>query len=194
MEFIAKEVIIKKQCKQLWLSSNKITSIGVSILAQALNNNKTLECLDLSNNQVSDDGIHSLVKELSMNNKTLMKIGLAKNGITDKGIEHLVEMIKTNKTLTQIDLCANEISDEGIQILSNAMKKYNSTIEVLWLISNKLLTDKSIASLVQMAVHSKSLKKIWVFKCNFSEKGKGKLKELEQLKRNLKVYVNNWKQ
>jgi len=194
MKIVVKEIIIRKQCKQLLLGSNKITSVGLSILAEALNNNtNTLNYLDLSNNQMSDDGVYFLVKTLLINNNALKKLDLSKNEITDVGVKHLVDMIKTNKTLTQLDLCSNEISDEGIRLLTNAMEISNSTIEMLWLTSNKLLTDKSVDSIIQMVQHNRSLKRLWVFKCSLSETGKQKLKELEQVKSNFRVYVNNWK-
>ncbi|CAF1163192.1 unnamed protein product [Rotaria sordida] len=65
MEIIAKEVVIKKRCIQLWLGSNSITSDGALILADVLKNNHILEKLDLHNNRISDDGVRFLVKTLS---------------------------------------------------------------------------------------------------------------------------------
>ncbi|CAF3859758.1 unnamed protein product [Adineta steineri] len=193
MKIISKEILIRKQCKQLVLKSNRITSVGVSILAQTLHNNNSLNYLDLSSNQVSDDGVHFLSKILSMNSNTLKKLDLGKNRITDDGMKHLAQMIKTNKILTQLDLCSNEITDEGIRLLANAIENSNSTIELLWLTSNTLITDKSIESIIGMVKKNQSLKRLWMFKCNLSEIGKKKLKELEQLNKNFRVYVNNWK-
>jgi Ran GTPase-activating protein (RanGAP) involved in mRNA processing and transport len=193
MHIIVKEVIIKKQCKQLVLTSNKITSVGVSIVAQALNTNNTLEILELDDNQACDRGVESLVKALLMNNNILKKLGLAKNGITDEGVRHLAQMSTTNQILTQLDLCSNEISDEGVQILANAIRDHNSTIEMLWLTSNKMLTDESVDSLIHMIQYKRSLKRLWIFKCNLSEIGKERLKKVEYSKMNLKVYVNSWK-
>ncbi|CAF1548789.1 unnamed protein product [Adineta steineri] len=193
MKIISKEILIRKQCKQLVLRSNRITSVGVSILAQTLHNNNSLNYLDLSSNQVSDDGVHFLSIILSMNNNILKKLDLGKNGITDNGMKHLAQMIKTNKILTQLDLCSNEITDEGIRLLADAIENSNSTIELLWLTSNTLITDKSIESIIGMVKKNQSLKRLWMFKCNLSEIGKKKLKELEQLNKNFRVYVNNWK-
>ncbi|CAF0983775.1 unnamed protein product [Rotaria sordida] len=68
MEIIAKEVVIKKRCIQLWLGSNSITSDGALILADVLKNNHILEKLDLHNNRISDDGVRFLVKTLSDRN------------------------------------------------------------------------------------------------------------------------------
>ncbi|UJR32728.1 hypothetical protein I4U23_020187 [Adineta vaga] len=193
MNTILNEVIIKKECKQLLLESNKITSIGVSILVQGLHNNNSLNYLDLSHNQISDDGIATLVKILATNNETLTKLGLAKNQITDEGMKCLVKLIKTNRTLTQLDLCSNKIGNEGTRLLMNAITNHQSTIEVLWLMNNPLISDESVDSIIQMIKQTRSLKRLWIFKCSLSEISKRKLKALEPTKLNFKVYVDNWK-
>ena len=78
MDIIIKEAIIKKQCTCLYLSSNKFTSISASSLAQVLNNNNTLERLYLTDNQIGDDGVYSIVKILSINNNILKRLNLQK--------------------------------------------------------------------------------------------------------------------
>ena len=78
MDVIIKQAIINKQCKLLSLQSNKITSIGISILADTLKDNNTLEILYLGNNYISDDGVHSLVNLLSTHNNTLQTLVLQK--------------------------------------------------------------------------------------------------------------------
>jgi Leucine-rich repeat (LRR) protein len=51
MNIIAKEAIIKKQCTWLSLKNNNITSVGLSIIADGLDENESLESLYLSQNQ-----------------------------------------------------------------------------------------------------------------------------------------------
>ena len=160
MGVVVQEAIINKQCKYLHLSSNKITSVGALILADALNDNKTLEELVLDDNRVCDDGVYSLVKTLSIKNNILKKLSLGNNGITNEGAKQLAQMIKTNKILTCLKLYQNEITDGGIQILADAIEKHNTTIEVLDLFENKLLTDLSVDSLLQMIEHTQSLKEL----------------------------------
>ena len=62
MEIVVQEAIINKQCKELRLEENKITSASVSIIAKALNNNTTLKVLYLGNNTLCDTGIQPLTK------------------------------------------------------------------------------------------------------------------------------------
>ncbi len=189
MEIVVKHAINNEQCKFLSLQSNKITSIGATILAEALNNNNTLEALYLGNNYISDDGIDSLVNILSNHNNTLKILVLQKNRITDKGVRYLSQMLEVNQTLIWLYLGENEISDEGIRILSKVIENQNNTLEMLVLSSNKLLTDLSIDYLLQMIKHNQSLKKLWIDNCNLSQTGKQKLDEIQQSKKDFYIRV-----
>jgi Ran GTPase-activating protein (RanGAP) involved in mRNA processing and transport len=192
MEIIIKQAIDKKQCKELYLGSNKFTSIGVSILADALNNNnQILESLWLYDNQVCDDGVYSLVKALSMNNKTLKKLDLGNTKITNVSVKHLAQMLKINKTLTHLYLNQNEIADNGIRILASTIQNHNTTIEVLHLSENKLLTDECVDSLLSMIKHNQSLKVLRVYDCSLSEKSKERLNTLAKSKKNFEIYPYN---
>jgi Ran GTPase-activating protein (RanGAP) involved in mRNA processing and transport len=189
MEIIAEQAIYNKQCKLLSLQSNKITSIGAGILADALNNNTTLETLYLTNNYISDDGIDSLVNILSVHNNTLKTLVFQKNRITDKGAKHLAELLKTNQTIIWLYLGENDITDEGIRVLAKTIETQNNTLEMLVLSSNKLLTDASIDDLLQMIEHNQSLKKLWIDDCNLSDASKQRLNKIQQSKKDFYVRV-----
>ncbi|CAF1114022.1 unnamed protein product [Rotaria sordida] len=187
MEIIVKQAIITKQCNFISLQFNKFTSIGISILADALNNNNTLETLYLGNNYISDDGIYFLANILSINNHTLKILVLQKNRITDRGVKYLAQMIKVNQTLIWLYLGQNEISDEGVRILTQTIQNQNHTIEMLVLSGNKLLTDLSIDYLIQMIQYNQSLKKLWIDDCNLSELGKERLNKIQQTKKDFYI-------
>lgn len=178
MNIIVKQAIINKQCKELWLQSNKITSIGITIIAKSLNNNKNLEVLILHDNQLCDNGIQSLTKILSLNNSIIKVLGLESTGITDEGVEYLADMLKTNKTLISLGLGENNISDRGIQFLTNTLKQYNHTLQELYLLKNKMITDFSIDPFIQMLKYNQTLNRLWIDDCNLSSKGKEKLRKI----------------
>jgi Ran GTPase-activating protein (RanGAP) involved in mRNA processing and transport len=192
MDIVVNQGIVNKQCKELFLGWNKITSVGTSILAQVFNNNCKLEALYLVDNNVSDNGVYSLVKTLSTNNNTLKILSLGKNRITDEGAKHLAEIIKINQTLIHLWLDGNNISDEGARILISTIENFNSTLEDLHLSNNKLLTDCTADFLLQFMERNTSLKNLYVFDCNFSQPSKDKLKESQQSKPKFKIYVDSW--
>ncbi|CAF0977089.1 unnamed protein product [Rotaria sp. Silwood1] len=189
MEIIIKQAIIEKECTRLDLSHNFITSIGTSILADALKHNTTLEELDFHDNRISDIGVQSLTKILSSNTSIIKALGLGSNGITDKGVEYLAEMLKINRTVTWLALAGNQIGDRGVRLLANTLAHQNSTLLVLSLHVNKSISDESINVIIDMLQHNKSLKKLWIYDCNISEYGKMKLREATKSKQNFSLYM-----
>jgi len=83
------------------------------ILAEALNNNRTLYTLSLLANHVSNMNVKVFGKTLTHNNCALTILDLSENGITDAGCEYLSQMLKMNQTMTLLYLSKNEITDRG---------------------------------------------------------------------------------
>jgi Ran GTPase-activating protein (RanGAP) involved in mRNA processing and transport len=190
MEAVVKKAFIDELCEELYLGLNKITSAGASVLAQALNNNNTLEHLWLYHNQLSDAGVYYLSETLSTNNNILKILDLGKNGITDEGAKYLAQMITNNTTLTSLFLQENNISDIGALPLASAIQHYNKTIKVLDLSDNEQITDESIDPLVQMIKHNQSLNNLCMSRCKLSKTGKQSLiHTAQQLNRKLEVYM-----
>ncbi|CAF3543225.1 unnamed protein product, partial [Rotaria sp. Silwood2] len=175
---IIKQIITYKQCIELRLCGNKITSQGASILASNLINNSTLKCLDLSYNHISDRGIYFLSQVLlPIHYSSLEILFLNKNGISNDGIHYLSEMLQINQTLTELWLSDNEIGDQGIKQLANILINYNRKLKVLVLSFNIFITDRSINYLLKMLEHNQILEKFSINNCNLSETSKMKLQE-----------------
>lgn len=186
MKIVVQQVIISKQCRSLSLARNNITSEGASFLANSLYDNTTLQELWLYANHVSDVGVQHLAKVLAVN-KTLKKLGLAANDITNTGVSHLVEMLKKNKTLTMLGLALNKIDDQGIQILTNTLAQQNTSLEILTLDRNKLVSDSSVDCFIHMIRRNRSIRELWLNGCNLSENGQKRLQEAAKSKKDFKV-------
>ena len=189
MEIIVKEAIIKKQCEKLDLRINQITSVGASIIAKALNNNTVLKNLNFDEDRFGDMGVHAITKTLSLNNCKVCLLDLQSTGITDKGAEYLAEMLKANTTLIGLLLGNNEISDRGVQYLTNALTHRNTTLCSLYINDNKLISDASVNSLVEMLNHNPTLTCLRIDVCNLSEKGKEKLRQIAKSKKGFELEV-----
>ena len=114
-------------------TNKSITNVKSSMIASILMQDKTVIELNLSSNQIGDDGIEKLANALRVNN-TLENLDVSNNGIGDKGVESLANALKENKTLTSIDLGSNQIANDGIEKLANA------------LIVNKTLTKLDVSN------------------------------------------------
>jgi Ran GTPase-activating protein (RanGAP) involved in mRNA processing and transport len=189
MEIVVKEAIINKQCKKLELGCNKITSVGASIIAKALNRNATLDILYLNKNHLSDKGIYTLATTLSLNNSKLSFLGLQDTGITDEGVKYIAEMLKTNTAIDRLLLSWNGISDQGVKILVDALTNHNTTLQTLRLSNNKLISDSSAEFLVEMLKQNKTLRCLDICNCKLSEKGKEQLRQITRSKQKFDLRV-----
>lgn len=144
IDIVVKQTLHNTQCMWLSLQYNEITSVGAAILAEALNNNRTLFTLSLLANQVSDMGVKAFAETLTDNNCTLTILDLSENGITDVGCEYLSQMLKTNRTITLLYLSSNEITDRGVRLLCETIKDRNQSLQGLCLSWNKLMTDECV--------------------------------------------------
>ncbi len=189
MILVVQQAIIKKNCQELNLQCNEITSQGASILADALINNTNLQILYLHDNQILDSGVQYLSQALATKNFTLKTLDLGSNDITDEGAEYLAEMLKSNRTLIHLYLRNNQIGNRGIEALANTLAYPNQTLEELVVDQNKMINDLCIEILVNMLVQNRSLKTLRIWECNLSEIGMTRLREIEKSKHEFKLSV-----
>ncbi len=187
MEIVVKQAIINKQCKQLRLNYNKITSAGALILSEALKNNKILEELELQCNQVSDQGVSFFDNALSVNNNTLKSLVFGNNGITDEGVRHLAHILRSNGKLTFLALSDNRITHQGLQSLVDVILNYNTTLRTLILTGNELLTDASGNALLHLIKQSQSLTYLDVNSCRLSKSVRTQLIQAGSARTGLRV-------
>ena len=93
----------------------------MDIIGETLSHNKSIRSVDLSHNNISDDGVEKLVSHL-INNSMLHHINLCRNKITEIGISHLRKLItRNNSNLTSIELSDNPLKDKGIDLLLQSL-------------------------------------------------------------------------
>jgi len=191
IELIVKEIIIGKQCRDLFLRESGITSQGAIAIAQGLHGNKTLERLYISHNMIGDDGAKALAQSLSGNhNSKLRELCLGFNCITDAGVEHLANMLASNKTLTHLLLAKNEISDHGLHLLADVITNTNKTLQVLALEWNTFRNDSSVDILTNMLNKNQSLTTLSLNSCKLPKTAEKKLKAAAKLKKKFELTIN----
>ncbi|CAF1350349.1 unnamed protein product [Rotaria magnacalcarata] len=116
---IAAALINNRTLIKLILESVKITIEGVSELAHMLSLNETLHCLDLNSNEISDDSINLLVDGLQ-NNRTLQNLYLNNCNLTDECVSAIIELIKQSRTLNYIELVKNHLTEHGKKDITQA--------------------------------------------------------------------------
>ena len=118
---------------ELNLSSNNISDQGVSFLCSVVRDGHcTLNTLHLGFNKIQDQGVSQLSEALRDANCKLTKLRLPGNYITYQGASHLQDALKNaNCKLTKLDLGGNSMGDMGVSRLSEALKDVNCKLEKL---------------------------------------------------------------
>jgi hypothetical protein len=134
---------------------SKIGISGAKLLSNGLKNNYTLKSLNLSCNEIQDEGLGYLVKALK--GKTTFKefSSLFKNGITNDGVIHIAELLE-NSNITKVELKYNDIGKDGIKTLTPYIQN-SKYLTHLSLYSKKIIEEggndlENIRSLVEDAI------------------------------------------
>jgi hypothetical protein len=190
MKIVTKEAIIDKQCMKLDLMYNEITQRGVSILADALCNNKYLEEFNISHNNISDSGVRDLAS--AINSSALKYVDLAQNDISDEGAKYLAEMLTTNTNMLELSLSQNRIGNYGVKLLADALIHSNTCLELLNLSANTDIDDESIDSVVNMMEHNRSLKKLDLRHNNISKDGERRLQGVAKSRKGFELWGSHF--
>ena len=122
----------------------KISPIGYINLAKGFKNLTNLSEINLSSNNINDEGLKNLIEFFDKNTK-LYYINLSWNSITSEGFSLLCKSISNNKLrIKELNVCGNKISDEGFKIFSEEVKI--GTFNFLYKIdfSHNLLGDETM--------------------------------------------------
>lgn len=115
-------------CKSVWLKRNPIKPEGAVFLRRLVEENNTIELMDLQNTGLLDAGIVSLFEGLATNN-SLKTLYLDANGI---GIPGTIAITKyfhnlcdtARPGITRLWLSMNRLGDAGCKLLLEALKGY----------------------------------------------------------------------
>lgn len=136
----------------LWLGGNGISKM--------LENNSTLEELDLTYNQIRDDSAVAIGKSLRTN-KSLKKLKLAYNSFGNLGTQWLGHSLKFNKCLEDVDLTSNVLGPRSVCVLANSLA-FNASIHRLVLNDNVLgrVGSQAVAAAIQRSSHNDRRQKL----------------------------------
>ena len=189
LNIITRQAILNKKCRELCLYSNEITADGVSILASAIKTNTTLEKLLLWDNPLGDEGLRYLTDALLDGTSALKDLRIGWTNITDVGASHLAELLKVTSIFTDVWARENKIGDKGVSLLMDALAYHNTSLQILWLRGNTLITDECIDSVINMLKHNQTLRQLSLELCSVSDLGKEKLEAEVAEKTNFSLWV-----
>ncbi len=129
--------------KSMDISYNNIGPGAGAVLAELINNNQSMNVINLRGNELNSDDIIALstnLKGCSMEN-----INLSRNDISSDAGEALVDLITNNK-IKYMDLSDNELGSECIRTLKACRQNCDLTIDDLESESNSFVSSDSDSS------------------------------------------------
>ncbi|XP_073478948.1 NACHT, LRR and PYD domains-containing protein 3-like [Aquarana catesbeiana] len=199
------------QIEELLLRSNNLTDQSYVYLACGIRNNKTLRKLHLSGNNLEGPHLRDLMEALQTSR--IEELHLQYSKLTDSSCIHLASGISNNQTLRKFDLSQNNLAGPHFTDLVTAVE--TSRIEELLmyeigltdehapllvsLSNNRNLThldlgrngisDNASGYIRDLIVNTSSLREIRLFSHHMSHTVRRELKNLENLRPELKVYI-----
>ncbi|CAF1270172.1 unnamed protein product, partial [Didymodactylos carnosus] len=130
--------------EKLDLFHNEITDDRAMIISQLLMTNTALRELILYNNYITDFGAAALGKALQINT-SLKRIDIGHNWIGNDGAKALAEALKINKHLESLEIKRNRITDHGAEAVIKALDE-NNTLKVLNIYGNDIPNTVALLS------------------------------------------------
>ena len=166
----------------LSLSNNGINDKNAKILFAGLQNNNVLKVLNLSYNEIGEEGLgtnffssnksldtlilhHNLLGPIGIDylfnylisNKhmNLKSLEIGYNGITKEGTEYISNYIKDNESLITMNIEGNYLCNEGIKIICESISQKNAKNTISFLdLQNNNITNKGCQHISNMLKES----------------------------------------
>jgi Leucine Rich repeat len=155
--------------RHLDFSRNALKNGDVSMLADALRDNETLEVLRLRANLLGDDAAAALGDALA-HNFALVELDLTANRIRASGAERLAGGLQRNRVLRELGVGRNSIRDAGVAALAGAMHRSGCALHALD-VSETGCGDVAAEALGAMLRSNLSLRSLAVSGCNVRDRG-----------------------
>jgi hypothetical protein len=127
------------QLMTLDLSGNNIDDDGAKMIANALIYNNSLKTLYMSSNNIANDGAKAMADALK-GNHSLESLILGSNNVCDDGAKAIAGALKVNHSLKRLDLRDNKIDDNGAKDIADVLK-VNQGLKILNLRNNQISAD-----------------------------------------------------
>ncbi|XP_037119702.1 NACHT, LRR and PYD domains-containing protein 3-like isoform X1 [Syngnathus acus] len=173
--------LVKPQCtlQVLRLRNCKLSKKSCEALASVLSSPGSLRELDLSWNDLHDDGLEALAAGLAKPQCTLQVLELRKCQLSKKSCEALASVLSSPGSLSHLDLSGNNLHDDGLEALAAGLAKPQCTLQVLELMGCKISTRGCVSLAKALRSNPSHLQQLYLSSNDPGEVGKRALEEVQ---------------
>ncbi|XP_037123120.1 NACHT, LRR and PYD domains-containing protein 3-like isoform X3 [Syngnathus acus] len=173
--------LAKPQCtlQVLRLDGCKLSKKSCEMLASVLGLPRNLRHLDLSYNDLYDDGLKALAAGLAKPQCTLQVLGLSRCNLSKKSCEVLASVLRSPCNLRDLDLSYNLLYNDGLEALAGGLAKPQCTLQVLGLKSCMITTPGCVSLAKALRSNPFHLQELDLNNNNYGKKGKQALVEVQ---------------
>ncbi|XP_057685787.1 NACHT, LRR and PYD domains-containing protein 7-like isoform X1 [Corythoichthys intestinalis] len=178
---LKKLLSVVKASEISFLSNCHLDKGSCRLLASVLSSPSNLRFLDLSRNNLTDEGVEFLSEGLVSPHCILQVLHLSGCRITKRGCIPLAEALKLKPShLQELDLSYNNLSDEGVEILSEGLASPHCILKRLKL-SRCEITNKGCVSLAKaLRLNRSHLQELHLWGNKMGKGGKRVLLDLQK--------------
>ncbi|KAF8925829.1 hypothetical protein EDD21DRAFT_366966 [Dissophora ornata] len=148
--------------QEFYASGHSFDETTARTLALTLEQNQTLERLNIGNDHMgSDHGVVKILAEGLAKNKGLIRFDLENKGFGghhETSVKYLAEALEKNDHLKELNLARNKLTDQDIETLCKALAKGNSRLQKLDLCLN-VFEEPGTRSIAEMLASQDQVEK-----------------------------------
>ncbi|XP_061133287.1 NACHT, LRR and PYD domains-containing protein 3-like isoform X2 [Syngnathus typhle] len=173
--------LAKPQCtlQVLRLRWCQLSKKSCEALASVLSSPGRMRELDLSENDLRDDGLKALAAGLAKPQCTLQVLGLQHCKLSKKSCEALASVLSSPGSLRELDLGNNVLHNDGLEALATGLAKPQCTLQVLGLMECEISTRGCVSLAKALRSNPSHLQKLNLWFNDIKEKGKRVLEEVQ---------------
>ncbi|KAM9812219.1 NACHT, LRR and PYD domains-containing protein 3-like [Syngnathus typhle] len=173
--------LAKPQCtlQILRLDGCKLSKKSCEMLASVLGLPRNLRHLDLSYNDLYDDGLEALAAGLAKPQCTLQVLRLSRCNLSKKSCEVLASVLSSPCNLRDLDLSYNLLYNDGLEALAGGLAKPKCSLQVLGLKSCMITTRGCVSLAKALQSNPFHLQELDLNNNNYGKKGKEALAKVQ---------------
>ncbi|CAF3572879.1 unnamed protein product [Rotaria sp. Silwood1] len=151
---------------------------SAKIIAENIRKFVSLEILYFSNNDLKDEGLYYILEAIA--DRSLLKFFIIDNNITDVSAMRIAKLLtESPQVMSLINLDKNLMAAKGVKSIIQVLPRDKKLGLKTWSVcGNTLINDECIDDIINILEENRSIKCLYLDKCNLSKDGKNRLQQV----------------